>query len=71
MRQVNAYRTSDGKLFETLELAERHEYMLIRSDIVNDFLNSSSNNYKGVPQKAIAMNTIMNWELWKVKNDIE
>lgn len=71
MKQVNAYLTSDGKLFETKELAERHEYMLIRSDVVNSFLNSPSNNYKGVPQRAIAQNTIMNWELWKVKNGIE
>lgn len=73
MKQVSAYLTSDGKLFETkdLALAERHEYMLIKSDVVNSFLNSPSNNYKGVPQRAIAQNTIMNWELWKVKNGIE
>lgn len=71
MKQVHAFLTTDGKLFETRELAERHEYMLIRSDVVNDFLNSPANNYKGVPQRAIAQNTIMNWELWKVKNGIE
>lgn len=71
MKQVSAYLTSDNKLFETKELAERHEYMLVRSDIVNTFLNSPSNNYKGIPQRAIAQNTILNWELWKIRNDVE
>ena len=71
MKQVSAYLTSDGKLFETKELAERHEYMLVRSDIVNAFLNSVSNSYKGVPQRAIAHNTILNWELWKIQNEVE
>lgn len=71
MKEVTAYVTSDGKLFETAELAERHEYMLIRSDIVNQFLDSQSNNYKGIPQRSIAKNTVLNWELWKVRNDIK
>jgi hypothetical protein len=71
MKAITAYMTEDGKLFASTELAERHEFMAIRSDIVNQFLDSQSNNYKGTPQRAIAKNTVLNWELWKVRNDIK
>lgn len=71
MKQVSAYATADGKLFESVEQAHRHEFMLAREDTVNDFITSSSNNYKSIAQRAIVKNTILNWELWKIRNDIK
>jgi hypothetical protein len=40
---------------------------LEKSDVVEEFLDSELNPYKG-PQRVIARNTIISWELWKVKN---
>lgn len=71
MKQVSAYATADGKLFESAEQAHRHEFMLAREDTVNEFIMSQSNNYKSIAQRAIVKNTILNWELWKIRNDIE
>jgi len=71
MKQVSAYATADGKLFESAEQAHRHEFMLAREDTVNEFITSQANNYKSIAQRAIVKNTILNWELWKIRNDIE
>ena len=71
MKQVSAYATADGKLFESAEQAHRHEFMLAREDTVNEFIMSQSNNYKSIAQRAIVKNTILNWELWKIRNNIE
>jgi hypothetical protein len=71
VKQVSAYATADGKLFESAEQAHRHEFMLAREDTVNEFITSQNNNYKSIAQRAIVKNTILNWELWKIRNDIE
>ncbi len=71
MKQVSAYATADGKLFESAEQAHRHEFMLAREEVVNQFITSQSNNYKSIAQRAIVKNTILNWELWKIRNDIK
>jgi hypothetical protein len=71
VKQVSAYATADGKLFESAEQAHRHEFMLAREEVVNQFITSQSNNYKSIAQRAIVKNTILNWELWKIRNDIE
>ena len=71
MKQVSAFATADGKLFESAEQAHRHEFMLAREDTVNEFITSQSNNYKSIAQRAIVKNTILNWELWKIRNDIK
>jgi hypothetical protein len=67
MEKVNAFKTSDGKLFDTPKEAEKHQMFLEKSDVVEEFLDSELNPYKG-PQRVIARNTIISWELWKVKN---
>jgi len=71
VKQVSAFATADGKLFESAEQAHRHEFMLAREDTVNEFITSQNNNYKSIAQRAIVKNTILNWELWKIRNDIE
>lgn len=70
MKTVNAYKTSDGTLFETSEAAERHEMFLGKESVVEAFLDSELNAYTGHAHRAMARNTIVNWELWKSKNEI-
>lgn len=67
MEQVKAFRTSDGTLFGTSEQAEKHESFLKHSNVVEQFLNSKLSPYNG-PQRVIARNSIINWELWKTTN---
>jgi len=67
MENVVAFKTSDGTLFETQEQAERHQEFLKHSDVIEKFLDSDLNPYSG-PQRVIARNTIINWNLWNTKN---
>jgi hypothetical protein len=67
MEQIQAFKTSDGTLFDDPQQAERHELFLKKSMIIEEFLDSDLNPYTG-PQRVIARNTIINWELWKIKN---
>lgn len=70
MEQVKAYKTSDGTLFDNAAHAEKHETFLKHSNVVEAFLDSETNPYTG-PQRVIARNSIINWELWKTKNETE
>ena len=70
MDQIKAFRTSDGTLFEDAAKAERHEEFLKHSNIIERFLDSDLSPYNG-PQRVIAKNSIINWELWKTKNGTE
>lgn len=70
MEQVKAYKTSDGTLFDAEEQAARHEQFLKHSSVIEEFLDSDLNPYSG-PQRVIARNTIVNWQLWKTKNGTE
>jgi len=67
MEKIQAFKTSDGSLFDDKLKAERHQLFLKKDMIVEEFLDSDLNPYAG-PQRVIARNTIINWELWKVKN---
>jgi hypothetical protein len=68
MKQVQAVRTSDGKLFDEPLQAERHELFLNKQMIVDEFLDGELNPYQAIAQRSIARSTIINWELWKTKN---
>jgi hypothetical protein len=68
MKQVQAFRTSDGKLFDEPLQAERHELFLKKQMIVDEFLDGELNPYQAIAQRSIARSTIINWELWKTKN---
>ena len=67
MQKIEAFKTSDGSLFDDKLKAERHELFLKKDMIVEEFLDSDLNPYTG-PQRVIARNTIINWELWKKEN---
>lgn len=68
MKPVKAYQTSDGTLFETEVQASRHEEFLKHSDVIEQFLDSDLNTYRSGPQRVIAKNSIINWQLWNAKN---
>lgn len=68
MKQIQAFQTSDGKLFDHVTQAERHELFLQKQMIVEEFLDGELNPYQNIAQKSIARSTIINWELWKTKN---
>jgi hypothetical protein len=70
MKTVNAFETSDGTLFSASDAAEKHEMMLSKESVVDEFLDSSLNPYTGHAHRSMARSTVVNWELWKVKNDI-
>ncbi len=65
MKKINAYITEDGKLHTSEEAAKRHEMTLSKHSVIDDFLASESNPYKASPQRSIARQSIINWELWK------
>jgi len=70
MEQIKAFKTSDGSIFDDQIKAEKHEEFLKHSCIVEEFLDSDLNPYNG-PQRVIARNSIINWQLWKTKNATE
>jgi hypothetical protein len=70
MKPVKAFQTSDGTLFSAPEAAEKHEMMLSKESVVDDFLNSHLNPYTGHAHRSMARSTVVNWELWKSKNEI-
>jgi hypothetical protein len=43
--------------------------MFLEKDmVVEEFLDSELNQYKAMTSRSIARTTVINWELWKVKN---
>ena len=68
MEKIQAYKTSAGKLFDDSLQAERHELFLKKQMIVEEFLSGELNPYQAIAQRSIARSTIINWELWKIKN---
>jgi hypothetical protein len=70
MKPITAFQASDGTLFSTKESAEKHEMMLSKENVVDEFLSSDLNPYTGHAHRSMARNTVVNWELWKSKNEI-
>lgn len=70
MKKVNVFKTSDGMLFESETDAERHEMSLSKRCVIEEYLDSELNAYTGHAQRGMARVAVINWELWKVKNEI-
>ena len=68
MEKVQAYRSSDGTLWESKDKAERHEIFLKKDMVIEEFMNDPINPYKGMAQRTIVRSTVINWEFWKNKN---
>ena len=69
MKQIKAFQTTDGQLFDDKAQAEKHQLFLSKQDTINEYLKSEMNPYKGRTQQSITRTTIINWELWKVKQN--
>lgn len=65
MKPIKAFVTDDGKLHSSEEAARRHEMALSKHTVIDEFLASDQNPYVATPQKSIARQSIINWELWK------
>lgn len=70
MKTINAFETSDGTLFSLKLEAEKHEMSLSKRSVIEDYLDSDLNAYTGHAHRSMARNTVVNWELWKSKNEI-
>lgn len=68
MKPISAFQTSDMRVFLTEEEAKKHEMFLQNEDVLYKYLDSTDNQYRSIPQRAIAKNSIICWELWKMKN---
>ena len=68
MKEIKAFITSDGRLFTVQDEAISHEEHLKVYPVIDAFLDSSANEYHGVPQKAIVRKSIALWEKWKEQN---
>lgn len=68
MKPISAFQTSDGEIFSDQESATRHEFFLENKEIVEDFVISDDNPYKGSAHLSIVRGSILRWELWKTKN---
>ena len=68
MKEIKAFLTSDGRMFASEEEAKIHEEYLNIFPVIDAFLDSDDNSYKGVPQRAIARKSIAEWEKWKDNN---
>jgi hypothetical protein len=70
MKTITAFQASDGTLFSNAEAAEKHDMMLSKEKDVDEFLNSKLNLYQGHAHRSMARSTVINWELWKSKNEV-
>jgi hypothetical protein len=70
MDVIQAYRTTDGQLFDNQLAAERHQVFVDRQDIIEGFLESELNDYKGSAHRGIAAKSVINWEIYKANNGI-
>lgn len=65
MKSIVAFETTDGRIFGSETAAELHQTFLDQQSVIEGFMAHEDFPYKSVPQRAIARNTITQWELWK------
>lgn len=70
MKPITAFQASDGTLFSNAEAAEKHDMMLSKENVVDEFLDGNLNPYQGHAHRSMARSTVINWELWKSKNEV-
>jgi hypothetical protein len=64
MKEIAAFQTSDGTVFQTKEAAEDHEFNVSHEIQIELFLSSDLNRYQSGPQRVIAKTSILNWIKW-------
>ena len=70
MNKVEAYRASDGQLFETEDKCRQYEASLVWRARIDEFIASDLFPFRKTgAQPAIAGKTIVAWEAFKVSAD--
>ena len=67
---IQAYRTTDGQLFDNQLAAERHQVFVDRQDLIEAFLDSELNDYPKAAQRSIVALAVVNWEIYKASKGI-
>ena len=67
MKSITAFQTADGTIFPTEIDAEKHELLISKESLIDEYLDSNLNPYNGHAHRSMARNTIVNWELWNLK----
>lgn len=67
MIQVQAYKSSDGRLFDTQEQALEWEHSLLWQDKIANFSMHSTCPYPSGAQQGMMRKIIIAWELFKTQ----
>lgn len=65
MKTIEAYQTSDGKIFKSLTEARVHEECEKLMPEINAFMSSVDCRYNNQAQAKIVRNTLLAWHFWK------
>jgi hypothetical protein len=66
MEQINAYKASDGRLFETADQCQEHEVSLLWRVRIDEFMQSPLCPYRaGTAQAGMMGRMIIAWENFK------
>jgi hypothetical protein len=65
MKTIQAFQTSDGRIFETEMAASQYEYQISVKRGMEDFFNSPYWGFTNKNYKTQALRFITKWEEWK------
>ena len=71
MQTIQAFKTSDGKLFDNKQDAELYESSLGLSVYIEQFFDSKHWTYKTKTYRNLAEKFITKWEMWKLHQAAE
>ena len=65
MKKIEAFQTTDGKLFSTTAEATEHQDYLDAKPEIEAFINSKFCKYNNQAHRKIVETTIIAWKKWK------
>lgn len=68
MKEVKAFKTSDGTLFDTASAAQSYENKKLLDPYLDGFLMSNACEYKTGPYGKIVRKSIIAWTQWLKEN---
>ena len=71
METVQAFKASDGKLYETLLYCQEHEISLRWRKKIDEYIASPYCQYQKSVHKNMCSNMIIGWEQFKTKTQLE
>jgi len=70
MEQVQAFKASDGHLFDNISQCEEHETSLLWRAKIDDFIQSPYCDYQKNVHRSMCSKMIIGWEQYKSKEQI-